>query len=377
MATTTKTQRNVDGSAAREANGALEGDQPPANAAATPRLRAYSASSSFSDLEFLDCDPVPVNYEQYILLRDAKRRIELWDRGAGTAWELRDGPTGQHEWPICQLKEMMVLMAAVRGIPVPCFGDRGLAVLDEDDLRLRVLHPDQSVYINRPVNYDHHRDIPVQRVGWPDIVMEVDYSTNTRGGKIDLYEDMGVPELWIEVPELWVADYIDAKLRPDGRPPRHAHGHPPGLSIFLLEGGRYREYSASRALLGWKAEEIHDGLNDLDGLSPRHCEVLADLGRRFGERTGTGPDDHPLMRMMRQQSRDEGRAAGRAEGHAAGRAEGQAEMVRQVLQRRGIVPSSTFAADIANFANLPADALLDAAMACDSERDFHARLQRR
>ena len=54
----------------------------------------------------------------------------------------------------------------------------------------------------------------------------------------------------------------------------------------------------------------------------------------------------------------------------------QAEIVRQVLQRRGIVPSPMFATDVANFADLPADALLDAAMSCDSERDFQARLQR-
>ena len=363
MRTATSPNRRLDGKAALKAHNGTrgEGSRAAAKASAMSPLRAHSGSSPFSDLEFLDCDPVPVNYQQYILLRDAKRRIELWDRGAGMAWELRDGPTGQHEWPIYQLKEMMVLMAAVRGISVPCFGSRGLAALDDDDQRLRVLHPDQSVYINRPVLYDNHGDIPVQRVGWPDIVMEVDYSTNTRRGKFELYEDMGVPELWIEVPNLWAADYADAKLRRDGRPPRHAHGHPPGLSIFLLEGGRYREYPASRALLGWKAEEIHDGLNDKPGLSPRHCEVLADLGRRFGERTGTGPDHHPMLRLMRDEVR----------------AEGQAKMVREVLKRRGITLPPTFPTDFPGFTDLPADVLLDAATACASEPDFRARLRQR
>ena len=366
-------RRGVDSNAAQQVNGTLgDGSQPAPKAAVVPPLRSHSGSSPIADLEFVGCDPVPVTYDQYLLRRDAKRRIELWDRGAGTAWELRDGPTGMHEWPIYQLKEMMVLMAAVRGIAVPCYGSRGLAVVDDDDQRLRVLHPDQSVYLNRPVHYDGHRDIPVRRVGYPDIVMEVDYSTNTRKGKLKLYEDMGVPELWIDVPELWRADYPGAKPRPAGQPPRRAHGLPPGLSIFLLEDGRYREYPASRALLGWKAEEIHDGLNDLDGLSPRHCEVLADLGRRFGARTRTGPDHHPLMRMMRQESRDEGRAQGIAQGIV----EGQATMVRQVLQRRGIAVSPAFPTDVANFADVSADALLDAAMACTSEQDFQARLQR-
>ena len=352
--------RSVDGNAALQMNGGLvDGGQPPTNA--LPPLRAPSASSPLADLEFVGCDAMPVNYDQYMLLRQEKRRIELWDKSAGMAWELRDGPTGMHEWPIYQLKEMMVLMAAVRGISVPCYGSRGLALLDGNGQRLRVLHPDQSVYLHRPLSYDGHGDIPVRRCGFPDIVMEVDNTTDTRKGKLKLYEDMGVPELWIDVPELSL-DY------PDQKPPRRPRGLVPGLTIFLLEDGRYREHPASRALRGWKAKEIHDGLNDLKGLSPRHCEVLAKLGRHFGAITRTGPDDHPLMRMMRQESRDEGLSQGIAEGQAA--------MVRQLLQRRGIAHSPTFPTGIPNFAEASADTLMDAAMSCDSEQDFQARLQR-
>lgn len=358
---TKRIPHGVDGNAALKANGAVGNASAPLAKAALPPLRAPAASGPTSDLDFAGCDGMPATYEQYMLLRDAKRRIELWDRGAGMAWELRDGPTGMHEWPIYQLKEMMVLMAAVRGLPVPCYGSRGLALLDDNDQRLRVLHPDQSVYLHRPGEYDGHGDIPVRRCGYPDIVMEVDNTTDTRKGKLKLYEDMGVPELWIDVPELWL-DYAGQK------PPRRPRGLVPGLTIFLLEDGRYKEHPASKALLGWKAEEIHVGLNDRRGLSPSHCEMLARLGQHFGAQTRTGPDDHPLMRMMRQQSRDEGRSQGMAEGQAA--------MVRQVLQRRGIALSPTFPANVPNFADVPADALLDAAMACDNEQDFQARLQR-
>ena len=357
-ARTRPNRRSVDGNAALKMNDTLEdGDQPLANAAPLPPLRAPSASSPLSALEFVGCDAMPVNYGQYMLLRQEKRRIELWDKNAGMAWELRDGPTGMHEWPIYQLKEMMVLMAAVRGIAVPCYGSRGLALVDDNGQRLRVLHPDQSVYLHRPLSYDGHGDIPVRRCGFPDIVMEVDNTTDTRKGKLKLYEDMGVPELWIDVPELSL-DY------PGQKPPRRPRGLVPGLTIFLLQDGRYREHPASRALRGWKATEIHEGLNDLKGLSPRHCEVLAELGRHFGAITRTGPDDHPLMRMMRQESRDEGRA------------EGQATVVRQLLQHRGIALSPTFPTGIPNFAETPADALMDAAMSCINERDFQARLQR-
>ena len=65
-----------------------------------PPTRGHASSPLVSELEFVGCDAVSVNYDQYVLLREAKRRFELWDRGAGAAWEVRDGPTGVHEWPI-------------------------------------------------------------------------------------------------------------------------------------------------------------------------------------------------------------------------------------------------------------------------------------
>ena len=341
-----------------------------ANGGPLPPKRAEPASPMVSELEFIACDPVPANYRQYRAMRADKRRFELWDRNARTAWEVRDGPSALHNRPIFALQEMMVLISTVRGIQIPCYGDRGLALLDDQGKRLRVLHPDQLTYFDPPMAYDGHGDIPVQQVGFPDIVMEVDNTTDTRKGKLALYEHMGVPELWIEVPDIWLESH-------DAKPPRRPAGVVPGLTIYLLEGGRYRVHRASRALLGWKADDIHAALNDLRGLSQHHSEVLVDLGRRFGARTGTGPDDHPVMRIMRQESREEGQSRGLSEGRAQGLAEGQAQMARQILERRGIAVSPTFPADIPNLADVPTDALLDAAMDCASEQDFRARLQRR
>ena len=315
-----------------------------------------------SELEFFGCDPVPADYEQYVLLRDSKRRLELWDRQAGMAWELRDRPTGLHTWAGQALNEIAVLIGAVRGIDMPCFGRTGLSLVDDDGKRLRVLHPAQSVYLNRPQYYDGHGDLSVRRSGYPDIVMEVDNTTDARKGKLALYEDMGVPELWVEVPELW-REYPDQPL--PQRPPDLV----PGLTIHLLEDGKYQQHPASRALLGWKAEEIHNALNDLNGLSERHSATLEELGRRFGARTGTGPDDHPLLRSLRRQSREKGRAAGLSEGHATA--------VRGILERRGVTLSPTFPMDVPNFADVPVATLVDVAMTCDSEPTFREELQRR
>ena len=83
---------------------------------------------------------------------------------------------------------------------------------------------------------------------FPDVVLEVDHTTDVRRGKLWLYEEWGFPEVWVEVPERY------APSRPAGRLP--------GLVIHLLEGGRYRTAPESHAFPGWTAEEIHTALNE-------------------------------------------------------------------------------------------------------------------
>ena len=102
------------------------------------------------------------------------------------------------------------------------------------------------------------------------------------------------------------------------------------------------------------------------------------MGRVLGTREKTGPDDDPLMRSLRGQSRTEGLVEGehkgRARGLAEGQAEGQAEMVREMLRSRGIAFSESFPANVPGFAESPEAAVVGAALGCDSERDFHARI---
>ena len=77
----------------------------------------------------------------------------------------------------------------------------------------------------------------------PDVVLEVDNTTDVRRGKLALYESWGFPEVWVEVPE-------------QSSPSRPAGLHP-GLTIHLLEGGGFRTAPGSRAFPGWTAQEIH------------------------------------------------------------------------------------------------------------------------
>ena len=155
---------------------------------------------------------------------------------------------------------------------------------------------------------------------FPDVVLEVDHTTDVYRGKLRLYEAWGFPEVWVEVPN----------YRAVSRPKRRRAG----LTIHVLEGGEYRESVESRAFPGWSA-----------ALSA-------------GE--GTGPDDDPMLRSLRGRSRAEGRAG----------------MVRAMLSSRGIGCSEDFPADVPGLAESSEAVIVAVALACDSERDFRARIVR-
>ena len=141
----------------------------------------------------------------------------------------------------------------------------------------------------------------------------------------------------------------------------------------MLEDGAYRPSPVSPAFLGWRAEDIHRAMNEPERSAQTNA-MLEQLGRQFGERDGTGPDDDSLLHSLRRESRVEGHAEGHAEGRAEGRVEERADMVRELLLSRGLAVSDGFLADRSMIAAISKSAVLSAALACDSERDFLLRL---
>ena len=192
---------------------------------------------------------------------------------------------------------------------------------------------------------------------FPDVVLEVDHTTDVHRGKLALYESWGFPEVWVEVP--------------DAPSPSRPHRRPSGLTIHLLERGRFRVAAASRAFPGWRAEEIHLALNE-PVPSAQTSAAVERVAAALGAREGTGPDDDPLLRSQRRQGFERGRAEGRAEGLAAGRT----QMVRQILRSRGITVSARFSAATEAFAAASDEALLAAATGCADETEFLATLRR-
>ena len=324
---------------------------------ASPRPSPPPAELPLSELEFTGCKAVPMTWDQ---LRRYDGRLEVWDAEAETAWMVREPTSPTHESPSQGLAGLVERIAAVRGSSIKCYGSMDLLLRDARGNPRRIMQADQTVYLH-PKRAELWRAdaMVVGEHNYPDVVLEVDHTTDVRRGKLKLYESWGFPEVWVEVPEYWVAS----------RP----RGLAPGLRIYLLEAGVYRKSPESLAFPGWKAEAIHQAMNE-SGRSVRTNRILEGLGRGMGEREGTGPDDDALMRSLRGQSRAEGLAEGERKGRMEGRADTLAKMARRMLRSRGVEVSEGFLSDPA-FATSSEDAVFEAALACADEAQFLAALR--
>ena len=309
---------------------------------AKPSGRAVPGATARPGTEspaFPGCTPVhlpPAELESF------DRRLEYWEAATETAW-ICEPVSPYHERPSRLLPQLAVLIAKVRGSRIECYGSMDLLLRDEHGEPQLIMQADESLYLHP----DHARlpgaAMVVGEDDCPDVVLEVDHTTDARRGKLPLYESWGFPEVWVEVP--------------DAPSPSRPRGRRSGLTIHLLEHGAYRESAESRAFCGWTTEEIHAALNEATP-SARTSAVVERVGAALGAREGTGPDDHPLFRSQRRQGFERGRA----------------ETIRQILLSRGIEVSRGFPADAAAFSAASEAVLVSAALACEDEADFLAAL---
>ena len=230
-------------------------------------------------------------------------------------------------------------IAHLRGSPIATFGAADLLLRDADGAYRRILEADQTVYLHPRTTRPAGPAIEVGSDTLPDVVLEVDNTTDVRRGKLALYESWGFPEVWVEVPEQ------SSPSRPAGL---HA-----GLTIHLLEGGSFRTASSSRAFPGWTAQEIHRALNERD-VSDGTMAALRRVGRSLGAALGTGPDDDPLLHAER----------------TATRVETRREAVLQVLKSRGLPVSAALPHRLAQLQGVSTAALVQAALDCRDEADL-------
>ena len=287
--------------------------------------------------EFPGCTPVRLPRED---LDDCELRFEYWDAASETAW-VCEPASPYHESPSRCLTGLVALIARMRGAPIRCFGSMDLLQRDRCGEPQVIMQADESVYLHPGrARLPGAKAMMLGEDDPPDVVLEVDHTTDVRRRKLPQYEWWGFPEVWVEVPD------TPSASRPRGRRP--------GLTIHLLENGAFRQSAASRAFPGWTAEEIHAALNE-PAFSAATSAALVRVGRALGEREGTGPDDDPLLRSQR--------------------AEARAELARKLLTVRGIAVGVDFPG-VPGFADLPVHVIAAAAAACTSQADFRERLSR-
>ena len=289
--------------------------------------------------EFPGCHPIALKREH---LLDYDGRFEYWDGDTETAWVVSEPTSATHEQPSARLAGLSHVIAGVRGSPIECYGTMDLVLRNDRGGKRRILQADQSLYLHPERARLPVDAMEVGETDYPDVVLEVDHTTDVRRGKLGLYEAWGFPEVWVDVPE-------------SGYAVRRPAGLSPGLTIHLLEGGAYRTAARSRAFPGWTAEEIHTALNE-EALSLETSRVLRRVGRVLGSREGTGPDHTPWLRMERQDSRAEGERAllvrQAARRFDAGTAERLSALLSGIDDPDSIVEASEWIVDCATGAEL-------------------------
>ena len=293
--------------------------------------------------DFPGCRAERISREE---IGDYDGRVEYWEARTETAVIVCEPTTRFHEHPSQRLAGLSERIAATRGSPIETFGTTDLVRYDPPGERKVLMQADQILYLH-PLEYDvWTRDVDIGSREWPEVVLEVDYSTDVRRRKLWIYEAWGFPEVWVDVP--------------DAPSPSRPKSRRSGLTIHVLEDGKFREMPSSRAFPGWTAEEIHRALNE-QATSEETLAVLRRVGRKLGAAEGTGPDDDPWLRS----ERDEGRAEARA---------GMLKAIVGILQARGIAASPDLAGRLARLDELRADELIRAAQTCSCEAEFLALL---
>ena len=303
------------------------------------RTGRASAPAAYRDEDFPGCESFHLPADE---LDHYEYRLEFWDGATETAWKVCEPTSIYHEGPSRRLVEMATRVASVRGSRILCYGSADLLRVNATGRKHWLMQADEVLYLHPHRVRLEGPAIEVDRDPLPDVVLEVDHTTDVRRRKLAIYKESGFPEIWVLVP--W-----EASVRR------------PGLTIHVRRGDGYREERTSRAFPGWRAEEIFRALTDAP-MSEAAWRALERTALAMGAREGTKPEDDPLMRSQKAIARTEGRA------------EMLAANVLTVLKARDIAVAS----DLAELRELcgtsSSETLMEAALACTDADDFRRRI---
>ena len=294
---------------------------------------------TFRDDDFPGCESFHLPAGE---LAHYEGRLEFWDGATETAWKIPDTPI-QHEEPSRQFVQRTAQVGMLRGSTIAHFGSSDLVRRDASGRKRWLMQADEMLYLHPDRVRLAGPAIDVDRDPLPDVVLEVDHTTDVRRRKLGIYKESGFPEVWVLVP--W-----DSSRRA------------PGLAIHVRRDDGYREEPSSRAFPGWKAAEIHLALTEAP-MPETAWRALERVALAMGTREGTEPEDDPLMRSHSVRA------------WTNGHAQGHLEAVAQVLEARGIAAALDAAEDRKRWSAVPGRDLMTAALACTDAADFRRRVR--
>ena len=165
-------------------------------------------------------------------------RLGVLGRMHRDGWKVREPTSIQHEGPSRQLAQMTGQFAMLRGSRIVCFGSADLVRLDAAGRERWLMQADEVPYLHPGRVRLQGRAIDVDGNPPPDMVLEVDHTTDICPRKPGIDKGGGFPAIRVLVP--WSSSV-----------------RAPGLTIHVRRGEVYREEPASRAFPGWKAVKIH------------------------------------------------------------------------------------------------------------------------
>ena len=305
---------------------------------------------------FPGCRPIRISREE---ITDFEGRFEYWDADTEIAWQACEPTSIYHELPGRRLARLTERIAAARGAPIESYGSGDLMVRDAEGREQIIQQADDVLYLHPAKVRKLGHAIEIGHDDLPDVVLEVDLTTDVRYRKMGLYEEWGFRELWVEVPE----------NRAPSRPNRE-----PGVTIRVLGLHGYEETPESRAFPTWTADEIHAALNE-PILSASTVAVLRRVGRALGEQGGTSTDDDPFMKVEREQSRREGIERGIEREIERGIEKSRLDLLDETLAARDIATSQHLEEHAGSIVRVPVPVLMRAALACRDEADFLRRIE--
>ena len=168
-------------------------------------MRQRAESHADAELPALPALGLDGTYQRFRLpaaeVEDYDGRYELWDRVTEIAYMVRE-PSTHHELPAQVLAALVERIAAVRGKPIRCYGSMNLALRGKDSCLTRIMQADQSLYLHpERTDFVGQSLMVVGEHNFPNVVLEVDHTTDVRCHKLALYEAWGFPEIWVDVPE--------------------------------------------------------------------------------------------------------------------------------------------------------------------------------